>query len=70
MESLLLSADSLATALEISKASVWGWLSSGRLPAPIKLGKSTRWRREEIEAWVAAGCPGRDRWEAMRNAGA
>jgi predicted DNA-binding transcriptional regulator AlpA len=45
------------------------WLSmvsSGRTPAPVRLGRKTMWRREEILAWVEAGCPAREKWERMR----
>jgi len=44
------------------------WLqlaSAGRVPMPIRLGRRTLWRRDELAAWVEAGCPGRDRWQAM-----
>ena len=30
---------------------------TGRMPRPVKLGALTRWRRSEIEAWIANGCP-------------
>ncbi len=39
---------------------------AGRLPRPIRLGHSKRWRRDEINAWVEAGCPKRSAWEALR----
>lgn len=29
---------------------------TGRMPAPVKLGTLTRWRRDEIQAWIAGGC--------------
>lgn len=38
--------------------------AAGRLPRPIRLGSSVRWRFAEIEAWVVAGAPNRDEWEA------
>ncbi len=38
------------------------WCSSGTVPAPIRIGRSLFWRREELEAWVAAGCPPRTEW--------
>ncbi len=31
--------------------------SAGRLPPPVRIGGSKRWKRTEIEAWVANGCP-------------
>jgi predicted DNA-binding transcriptional regulator AlpA len=40
----------------------------GALPEPVKLGRLRRWRISEIRAWVEAGCPNRQAWEAMRKA--
>ena len=34
----------------------------------VRLGRSVRWRRDELLAWLEAGCPARDRWEALREA--
>ena len=28
-----------------------------KMPRPIKLGSLVRWRRVEIESWIASGCP-------------
>jgi len=41
-------------------------VSLGRTPAPIRLGRSTRWNLDECRRWLAAGAPSRERWEAMR----
>ena len=30
---------------------------AGKMPQPIKLGSLVRWRRAELDAWIAAGCP-------------
>jgi len=37
-----------------------------RIPRPIRLGRSKRWRVAEIRDWVEAGCPKVRLWEAMR----
>jgi excisionase family DNA binding protein len=29
----------------------------GAMPQPVRLGTLVRWRRDEIEQWIAAGCP-------------
>ena len=42
--------------------------SAGRIPAAVQIGSRPRWRREEIELWIEAGCPDRAVWEAMRDA--
>lgn len=55
--SLLLDVEEVAAMLDISMRSVWRRVSEGLMPKPIRLGTSVRWRRSEIEDWVAAGCP-------------
>lgn len=35
---------------------------AGKMPSPIKLGALVRWRARELESWIAAGCPPRERW--------
>jgi len=61
---LALSADEVAEALGISRAHVWKLASTGRLPKPVRLGRAVRWARKDLEEWLAAGAPSRDRWEA------
>lgn len=65
---LLYDAGSLAIALGVSRAMVSKLRASGRLPDPVRLGRRVLWARAEVEAWIKAGCPGRDRWDAMRRA--
>ncbi|MCX5654217.1 MAG: hypothetical protein NTY65_06175 [Planctomycetota bacterium] len=60
---------SAATAARLAGIGRTLWLqlhSSGRVPLPVRLGRRVLWRREELAAWIAAGCPGRDRWQAMK----
>lgn len=40
------------------------WDAAGRIPRPIRIGRSTLWRANELHDWVAAGCPRRADWEA------
>lgn len=39
----------------------WRWSRNGTAPAPVKIGNgvrpSVRFSRDEILAWIAAGCP-------------
>ena len=38
----------------VSKSTLWNWVSSGRFPAPVKLGpRVTAWRVEDVRAWLA-----------------
>ena len=54
---ILLSADRVAAALDISVRTLWRLRAAGKLPAPVKIGGSVRWRYEEITLWIEAGCP-------------
>jgi len=68
-ERLVLPAADAAKLLDISVRHFWACHATGRLgPRPIAFGRSKRWRVAELHAWLAAGAPARDRWEAM-NAG-
>ena len=66
---LLISAKAAAALCSVAPSTWWAWASAGKVPAPIRLGRRTLWRRAELEAWVAAGCPARERWEAIREGG-
>jgi predicted DNA-binding transcriptional regulator AlpA len=60
---LLLRASDCAGILGISLRQVWSMHQTGALgPLPVKLGARTLWQRAEIERWVEAGCPHRERW--------
>jgi len=61
--SWLLSAAEAAKLLNISQRHLWALSTSGRMPAPIRLGRSVRWSADELRTWLDAGCPTRDRWE-------
>jgi len=62
---LLIDIHALAALLDRSAASLERDIPAGRLPAPVWLGGSRRWRRAEIEAWVDAGCPTQAEWEGL-----
>jgi predicted DNA-binding transcriptional regulator AlpA len=62
---LLLSAQDLARLLNISVRSVWRRDSAGQIPRPVRIGRSVRWSRDEVAAWVRAGCPARVVWEGF-----
>ena len=42
------------------------WDSAGWIPRPVRIGRATLWRADELRAWVEAGCPRRDEWEARQ----
>lgn len=54
---LLLTASDVAAALGVSARQVWRLRDRGALPAPVRVGGSTRWRSGDIQSWIDAGCP-------------
>ncbi len=51
---LLWNVERVARELGVGERTVWRFSSSGELPAPISIGRSKRWERRAIEAYVAA----------------
>ncbi len=52
--------------LGVSERAIWKWNSMGKLPEPIRLGRSVRWDLDELERWIDASCPARREWEARK----
>ena len=59
----LLSVRELANRMKVSTRHVWSLLSSGRLPEPVRVGRSVRWRADDIDQWIRLGCPNREKFE-------
>ncbi len=53
----LISAERLAGMIEVSERTLWRWLSARRVPAPLRVGGTVRWRLQTIKDWIARGCP-------------
>lgn len=60
-EPALLSAKHVANILQISTRTLWRLLSAGGIVSPVKLGRSVRWRKDELMRWIADGCPSRSK---------
>lgn len=52
---LVMTADEVSQCLGISTRTIYRLIEQKSLPKPFKVGKSTRWRREDIELFVAEG---------------
>jgi predicted DNA-binding transcriptional regulator AlpA len=48
---------------------VRAWDAGGKLPTPVRIGGSVRWRTDEIRRWLDAGAPDRATWEQIRRVG-
>lgn len=47
----------VAGKLDCSARHVYRLADAGRMPAPVRLGSLVRWDLDEIDRWIAAGCP-------------
>ncbi|MEX0702386.1 MAG: helix-turn-helix domain-containing protein [Planctomycetales bacterium] len=59
-EAVFLTPEDLAKMLKVSERTLWRLLSGGKIPEPVRIGGSTRWRLAEVQEWVAGGCPARN----------
>jgi excisionase family DNA binding protein len=53
---LLISSREAAKLLGISARTLWGLQKSGAI-VPVRIGRLVRWNRDQLKAWVNAGCP-------------
>ena len=65
-QSALLKGDDAAKMLDISRAHFYRMHNAGKIPLPVRLGGCVRWRVDELLAWIEAGMPNRQRWQAMK----
>ena len=69
VEPLLLTADEASCLYGVSSATWYRWSAAGRVPAPVRIGATVRWRLSELESHLEAGAPDRKTWEARQAAG-
>lgn len=66
----LLIPDKEAAALAGVCRATWHRLrAANKVPPAVRLGRAVRWRREEVIAWIEAGCPDGRTWSAMQASG-
>jgi len=53
----MLDVRAVADLLNCSTRHVYRMSDMGRMPRPVKLGALVRWPREQLEGWIAEGCP-------------
>ena len=63
---LLAGAGGVARMLDSGLRTIRGMDAAGKLPKPIRLGGKVLWSIDELKAWIAAGAPPRDVWEARK----
>ncbi len=53
----LLNVDMVARKLDCSPRHVFRMVDADKMPPPVQLGRLVRWNRQELEQWIADGCP-------------
>jgi predicted DNA-binding transcriptional regulator AlpA len=54
----------MALVLGVSLRTLTRLDATAKLPRAVRVGSAKRWRRAEVEDWIAAGCPSRSAWDA------
>ena len=62
----LITTETFAAILLVSKRQIFKLNNSGMIPAPVRIGGSVRWNSHEIDLWINSGCPDRQTWEALK----
>ena len=65
----LINARALAKMLSLSVRTVFRLDSSGKVPAPVRINGSVRWRLSDIEQWIELNCPNRNEFESRTQEG-
>ncbi len=63
----LVDVKSIASMLGLSRRTVWRFKSAGRLPKPVTLSASVRWRLSDIAKWIEWGCPSQREFEYRKS---
>ena len=66
---LAVNARDLAELLGVSERLIQTLSTTDQIPAPVRLGTCPRWPLAEIRAWLEAGGPCRERWDAIKASG-
>lgn len=48
----LLSVSEVRAIVGMGRTKLYGLIADGEFPAPSKIGSSSRWRSDDIEAWI------------------
>lgn len=42
----------VAAQLSVGVSTIWYWVSQDRFPKPFRVGRTTLWRRRDIQKWL------------------
>lgn len=67
MNELLVNSARAAEMLGMSRSFLYSQLSAGRIgPEPLSFGRKRLFRAADLQRWVAAGCPNREKWLELK----
>ena len=52
----LLNFDALSAYVSFGRSRIYQQIAAGEFPQPIKVGKSSRWVKAEVDAWINRHC--------------
>ena len=62
----LFRAREFAEILHVSQRHIWRMKAAGKLPKAMEVGECVRWSLDDIEKWIAIGCPSQRQFEAFK----
>ncbi len=62
-DSVLIDAKEAAAMCGVSVSTWYNLRACGKAPNGVRLGRSVKWRRDELRRWIDAGCPARTVWQ-------
>jgi len=62
----LLKIDAVAKILSLSKRTIHRLNCTGKMPCPVRINGSLRYRESDIERWIDLGCPDRKTFELRK----
>ena len=68
MDPIIVRGKELAKLLSVSLVHLRRLDSGGKLPKPLRLGHCVGWSLPEVQSWIEAGTPTRERWIAIQAA--
>lgn len=55
-DDVLLDVKTVARRCGVTSRTIYNRLDEGAFPKPVRIGRSTRWRRSDLDAFIEAGC--------------
>ena len=61
-DQVLLTSSQTAKIIGVTLRTWYVYDQLGKVPKPVRIGRKLFWHKDELYAWIYAGCPKRDDW--------